>query len=97
MNLTGTDCVRLKGIGDKARADASADSGTSLCFCGKPLHYSDPRNQALVQMLIDTVGPRLKVTVSGRTWLVPRHYIALHGIKAAELPFLGFDEVRDDN
>ena len=34
------------------------------------------------------------VVVDDRAWLVPRHYIALHGLKAWELPGLGFQEVQ---
>jgi hypothetical protein len=63
------------------------------CHCGKPLHYSDPEIQRMVETLIRTQGEYLPVTVGERTWLVPRHYIALHGLKAIELPFLGFEEV----
>jgi hypothetical protein len=66
----------------------------ALCFCGQPLHYGDPVMQAHVQRLVDALGEYVKVTVGGRAWMVPRHYIALHGIKAAELPLLGFEEVK---
>ncbi len=64
-----------------------------LCACGLPLHYSDPGLQALVEDLIDLVGPDMNITVTGRTFRVPRHYIALHGVNAQELPKLGFPEV----
>lgn len=64
-----------------------------LCFCGQPLHYSSERLRKLVEDLIAIHGPDLPVRVGGRTWLVPRHYVALHGVKAMELPFLGFQEV----
>jgi hypothetical protein len=65
-----------------------------LCYCGQPLHYSDPRIQARIQALVDALGEYVKVRAAGRVWLVPRHYIALHGIKANELPTLGFEEVK---
>jgi len=64
-----------------------------LCHCGKPLHYSDPDLRRIVERLIEAKGTHQPVTVGRRTWLVSRHYIALHGIKAVELPFLGFEEV----
>ncbi|HEY1897031.1 MAG TPA: hypothetical protein VGG62_12190 [Terracidiphilus sp.] len=67
----------------------------TMCFCGQPLHYADPKMQARVQALVDSLGERMPVKVGGRTWMVPRHYIALHGIKAVELPFLGFEEIME--
>ena len=66
---------------------------TEYCACGKPLHYTDPAVELAVRGLIAHKGERIEVTVGERTWLVPRHYIALHGLKAVELPFLGFEEV----
>ena len=62
------------------------------CHCGQPLHYQDARIQASVELLVRLLGEYMPVRAGGRTWLVQRHYIALHGIKAAELPFLGFEE-----
>ena len=62
------------------------------CHCGKPLHYTDPVIQGIVQRQVDALGDYLLVTVSGKTWLVPRHYIALHGIKGSEVHELGFEE-----
>lgn len=65
-----------------------------LCYCGQPLHYSDPKYRVMVEELIKAAGdPYITVRVIGRAWRVPRHYIALHGLKAMELPFLGFEEV----
>ena len=63
-----------------------------MCACGKPLHYIDPVVQELVQNLVDKQGEDIRVTANGRTWLVPRHFIALHGIKARELEKFGFPE-----
>jgi hypothetical protein len=64
-----------------------------MCHCGRPLHYTDPVIERMVRALIRDLGDYMNVTVEGRTWLVQRHYIALHGIKAVELPFLGFEEI----
>ena len=69
-----------------------------MCACGRPLHYSDRRIQMLIESMIRELGPTVKVAVLGHgAWLVPRHYIALHGIRAAELPELalthGFEQV----
>jgi hypothetical protein len=64
-----------------------------MCHCGRPVHYTDPVIERTVRELIRQLGEYIKVTVNGRTWLVQRHYIALHGIKGSELPDLGFQEI----
>jgi len=64
------------------------------CACGQPLHYTDSRTKVLVDRLIATNGENVRVVVGRRAWLVPRHYIALHGLKADDLPHLGFVELR---
>ena len=64
-----------------------------LCHCGKPLHYSDPKMREAVERLIGKLGAKVQVQIRGKTWLVPRHYIALHGVKAWEIEKLGFEEV----
>jgi hypothetical protein len=68
-----------------------------LCACGRPLHYTDAAMQAKVQALVDRLGPDVTVTVEDRSWRVPRHYIALHGLRAADLPTLGFPMVKADH
>jgi hypothetical protein len=65
---------------------------SELCHCGQPLHYTDPKIEYLIRALVNEFGPTVPVTIGDRTWLVPRHYIALHGLKAQELPTLGFQE-----
>jgi hypothetical protein len=65
----------------------------TYCHCGKPLHYTDRTIELMVTELVRQLGEHIKITVDGRTWLVQRHYIALHGIKGSELPHLGFQEV----
>jgi len=65
----------------------------ALCHCGQPLHYSDQKIRAMVEHWVERLGEHIIVTdESGRKFKVPRHYIALHGIKAAELDSLGFEE-----
>jgi hypothetical protein len=55
-------------------------SKPQLCHCGKLLHYSDNAIRRDVESLIRQLGERVTVTLpDGRSWLVPRHYIALHG------------------
>jgi len=58
------------------------------CACGQPLHYRNPRIQAEVQRLVDELGELTRVRTPDGEWLVPRHYIALHGLSAYELPRL---------
>jgi hypothetical protein len=69
-----------------------------LCACGEPLHYRNPRFQALIESLVAQLGPDIRVTLpGGRSWMVPRHYIALHGVGNGELAYLaakyGWEEV----
>ena len=66
-----------------------------LCACGRPLHYSSPTIQEQMEKIVAASGERIAVTREGRTWLVPRHYIALHGLQSEELPYLGFEEVTE--
>lgn len=68
---------------------------SELCHCGRPLHYTDPSVHAQAERLIARTGSAtVQVTDSqGRTWSVPRHYIALHGIKEQELATLGFERL----
>ena len=64
------------------------------CHCGRPLHYSDPEIQKLVEKIIAEKGEFVPIKVlGGRAWKVPRHFIALHGIRAWEIPTLGFEEI----
>lgn len=65
------------------------------CHCGRPLHYRVPEYRQFVEELIKLAGgdPFVTVCVAGRAWRVQRHYIALHGLKAQEIPHLGFKEV----
>jgi hypothetical protein len=51
-----------------------------LCDCGFRHEVAPP-----VQDLIAGPGPHIKVTVEGRTWHVPRLWIAVHGLKGREL------------
>ena len=70
-----------------------AEAAQRMCHCGRPLHYTDPVIERMIAALVEQLGEYAPVMVAGRTWLVQRHYIALHGLRAAELPNLGFDEI----
>ena len=64
------------------------------CHCGRLLHYSDAGIRAYVEDMIARLGPTVPVkNAAGRSFLVPRHFIALHGLKEAELATLGFPEL----
>lgn len=71
---------------------------TELCACGDPLHYVSLDAQRQVQTLTEQLGPLVTVELGNHAWKVPRHYIALHGLVAAELPALarryGWEQVK---
>ncbi len=76
---------------------------TKMCACGLPLHYDNAMDQAFIEAFITIHGECLNVRLMaepGVVYRVPRHYIALHGIKAWELPDLaaryGFEKVIED-
>ena len=68
-----------------------------LCACGQPLHYTDPKVEEQVSTVVEMMGENIKVVTPGGIYEIPRHYIALHGIKASEVPDLaeqlGFPKV----
>jgi len=72
---------------DRTRKDSPHPSD-DRCACGEPLHYRDDRTRAEVEKLVAELGETVLITTRDGTWKVPRHYIALHGIKAWELPYL---------
>lgn len=71
--------------------------GTVTCACGRPVHYLNPDLQAIVEAIIASLGSEIVVTTPDGSWKVPRHYLALHGLKADELSSvaerLGFDKM----
>jgi hypothetical protein len=70
-------------------------SVSTTCHCGRPLHYADEVARAMIEALIQRHGAFVPVTVGMRTWRVPRHYIALHGLAASEVARLGFEEITE--
>lgn len=68
-------------------------SDAERCPCGRPLHFTSPEAERIVRSFVADHGEDLLVTVGDRTWRVSRYWIALHGLKARELPSLGFPEV----
>jgi hypothetical protein len=60
----------------------------ALCPCGRPLHYTDDGLRELIEELGVLEGPTVRVVCGTDTYEVDRHYLALHGLKARELPML---------
>ena len=59
----------------------------TTCPCGEPHAMSDSAWTAFCA--VTTGKPEtVNVQTGGRAWQVPRVYIAVHGLKAAELPAL---------
>lgn len=83
------------------RKMASENSNAvELCACGRPLHYTNPEIERQVRWLIAEHGETVEVHVLGvGRYRVPRHFIALHGLKSWELPYLvkefGFELISD--
>jgi hypothetical protein len=66
-----------------------------MCACGRPLHYSDPELQRKVEEIVKRQGEAIKITIGHRSWMVQRHYIALHGLSFVDVQYLNFPEVTD--
>jgi hypothetical protein len=54
------------------------------CPCGTA-HEVDARSWAGFRLMTEHADPRITVTSPEGSWLVPRLFIACHGIRAAEL------------
>ena len=55
------------------------------CACGKPLHYFNKVTQRQVEQLTADLGEYIDIVVGDKKYRVQRHFIALHGIAAADL------------
>lgn len=69
------------------------------CPCGRDLHYHNADSQAMIEKMIAELGETINVTTPAGTWRVPRHYIALHGLRGDEVAgvakAMGFEKVTD--
>lgn len=65
---------------------AGVEAPVVLCPCGKPLHYKEPSSRTIVEKFIREHGATVVVVTKDGSWLVPRHFIALHGVKSIDLP-----------
>lgn len=63
-------------------------NGKKRCACGLPLHYTDPSVEEMVSKQVAELGEYIPVTVGTERYMVQRHYIALHGLNAPDLPRL---------
>ena len=65
---------------------------TERCVCGELLlqHYRDkhPEEERYIREMVAQLGPLVTVKTAEGAWLVPRHFIALHGISAKAMPAL---------
>ena len=71
-----------------------------LCACGEPLHYSSPAAQKTVEALSPSGNNgTVLIATPTATYRAQRHYLALHGVRAIDLPSLadaGIVEVLSD-
>lgn len=67
-----------------------------MCHCGKPLHYTDETAERLTRARVAKLGEFVKIYAGGRWWKVQRHYVSLHGLRAVDMPSLGFEDVTDE-
>jgi hypothetical protein len=88
-------CPLAVRYSEKLYSEQKEKPAVELCHCGQPLHYTSQRVAAWVGEEIRLLGPTVIVTVGGRSWRVPRHYIALHGLKGRDVAGLGFEEITD--
>jgi hypothetical protein len=64
---------------------------TDKCYCGNPLHYTDENLKKQVEDMIKKLGTHIDIVCMNKTYRVPRHFIALHGLNACDLDILGFE------
>lgn len=73
----------------RSRAEIAAEvaaMGVVLCPCGRPLHYRSERVRVIVEYLVRAQGTHVRVALGDRAWLIPRHFLALHGLEFRSLP-----------
>jgi len=67
-----------------------------MCHCGKKLHYADKKIEHMMMKFIKESGEFVIVfqVTTGKSYKVPRHFIALHGINERQLGEYGFEQVK---
>jgi hypothetical protein len=66
-------------------------STEDMCHCGLPLHYTDNKFKTMVDEMVKNYGSTIEVVSMDKTYRVPRHFIALHGLNSIDLDSLGFN------
>jgi len=69
--------------------DLRSRLSTERCSCGQPLHYPNPDDAVSMDRQVRRFGRTIAVRMERWIWLVPRHYIALHGLPLLRLNELG--------
>jgi len=60
-----------------------------MCACGQLLHYKTPEREYMMCKIVRELGALIPFWIGAEEgYMVPRHYVALHGVKASELPEL---------
>jgi hypothetical protein len=59
----------------------------TACPCGE-VHELSARVRAAYEAVTGGLPADAKIEIEGRVWSVPKIYIAVHGLKAGELPAL---------
>jgi hypothetical protein len=67
-----------------------------LCHCGRKLHFSNANQKRELEEIINRFGENITISRDDKKYLVPRTYIALHGIRDKDISKLGFKEVTDN-
>jgi hypothetical protein len=67
-----------------------------LCHCGHKLHFSNARQKRELEEVINRFGENITINYGIKKYLVPRTYIALHGIRDKDISKLGFKEITDN-
>ena len=70
------------------------------CPCKEGIHTVDIENPIYKELhrLIKLQGEIISVTVLNKgSYLVPRIYIAIHGLKAREIDILGFERIKNES
>lgn len=65
----------------------------TTCACGLPLHYNSPVAERIGRTQTELYGVMIPITTPAGTWLVQRHYVLLHGLRAMDLPSLPFARI----
>lgn len=65
------------------------------CWCGELLHYEYPHVQDCMEKVCRAKGEWATISVPQGNFLVPRHYIALHGLDYQLLHEYGFERATE--